>query len=173
MRFTLLCASTALAASLMLSACSSGGSSSAIQGGTQTTSVPMGHSHGGYHMVMFGKGIRHAQTCQSPYYICYLVAPGTTTQFGWCLSTSGNCTSGVYAGKVNWLTTDGCSGHAKTDGPSGCTGSLQEDHVTVKASVPYTNGQAGYNATWTALVKSGSIKGESFVEPTGIIVGPY
>ena len=30
MRFSLLCASTALAASLMLSACSSGGSSSAI-----------------------------------------------------------------------------------------------------------------------------------------------
>ena len=48
-----------------------------------------------------------------------------------------------------------------------------EDTVTTKASVPYTGGQPGYNATFTAVVKNGSLKGDSFVEPTGIIVGDY
>ncbi len=50
---------------------------------------------------------------------------------------------------------------------------LIEDTVTVKATVPYTGGQAGYNATFTAVVKTGSIKGDSFTEPIGIIVGDY
>lgn len=150
---------------------------------TKTFYTPMGEKHGGYQMVLVGH--TKPQTCQSPYYLCYLVAPGTTTQFGWCLSSSGNCTSGLYAGKVKWFTDAGC-GNTRTNGPSGCTGKVKskwgppavqigliEDNVTVKATVPYTGGQAGYNATFEALIKSGSLKGLYFVEPTGIIVGPY
>jgi hypothetical protein len=178
-RFTLLIASAALAASLTLAGCAGGGAgSSAIPSGTSVSQM----SHHGYHLVIVGK---HPQSCQSPYYICYLVAPGSSTPFGWCLSTSGNCTSGVYDGKVNWKTNAGC-GAARTDGPTGCTGKVKSkwgppgtvngliyDTVTVKSSVGYTDGQAGYNATFTATAKSGSLKGESFTEPTGIIVGPY
>ncbi len=108
MRFSLLCASTALAASLVLSACSSGGSSSAIPGGTSIGYVPDGPQSW---RLPSGNGRQRypaAQTCQSPFDICYVAAPGTTTQFGWCLSSSGNCTSGVYAGKVKWANDNGC-----------------------------------------------------------------
>jgi hypothetical protein len=186
-RFSLLFASTALAASLVLSACSGGSTGSTIPGGSQSTGSPTGHH--GYHLVAIGN---HPQSCQSPYYFCYLASPGSTEQFGWCLSTSGNCTSGVYAGKVNWKTSACAPSGAKTDGngigggPTGCTGKVKskfgppatqigliEDTVTVKPTVPYTGGQAGYNATFTATVKSGSLKGDSFTEPVGIIVGDY
>jgi hypothetical protein len=163
----------------MLAACSGGaGSSSAIPGGS-SASAPMAHH--GYHLV--NVGARKPQTCTSPYYICYITTPGSTEEFGWCLSTSGNCTSGLYAGKVNWKTTACAPNAAQTDGPTGCNGRVKSkfgppatqvgliyDTVTTKASVHPGTGTPQYDATWTAVVKSGSIKGDSFVEPTGVIV---
>ncbi len=98
MRFSLLCASTALAASLMLAACSSGGgSSSAIPGGSSI--APMGQSHGGYRLVTVAQ---RDTTCPSSFVQCLAVSPGSYASTEWCLSSSGNCTSGLYAGRVKW-----------------------------------------------------------------------
>lgn len=192
MRFTLLCASTALAASLMLSACSGGaGSSSAIPGGT--SSAPMAQKHHGYHLVSVGNN--RPQSCQSPYYICYLAAPGTSEQFGWCISTSGNCTSGVLTDKIKWTNDVGgdnaCGITAKTgvgfNASGGCTGKVKSvwgppkavvgvatETIEVKASVQYTGGQAGYDSSWNACDVHGTYKGDCFgPELAGVIVGPY
>lgn len=192
MRFTLLCASTALAASLVLSACSGGaGSSSAIPGGA-SASAPMAHH--GAHLVSAG-GSHRPQSCTSPYYICYLIGPGESEQFGWCISYSGNCTSGVLTDKIKWTNDVGgdnaCGITAKTgigfNATGGCTGKVkavwgppkavvgvQYETVSAKANVKYTDGQPGYDASWNACSVKGNFKGDCFgPELTGVIVGPY
>lgn len=185
MRFTLLCASTALAASLMLAACSGGaGSSSAIPGGASAT-APMAHH--GYHLVSVGRN--KPQSCNSPYFECYLVSPGSDEQFGWCISYSGNCSSGVLTDKIKWNNISPCGTGAQTYdqakakcdgrvksvwGPPKAVVGVQEESVPVKASVPYGDGSPTFNVTWTACSVKGTYKGSCFGDyDIGIIVGPY
>ena len=98
MRLTFLFASTALAASLLLSGCSSG-SSQAIPGGSQ--SVAMGHH--APHMVPVVAG--NPSSCPSSKYIlCIDITKASGGSFGLCISTSGNCSSGLV-GDWNWSTT--------------------------------------------------------------------
>ena len=97
-RLTFLFASTALAASLLLSGCSSG-SSQAIPGGSQ--SVAMGHH--APHMVPVVAG--NPSSCPSSKYIlCIDITKASGGSFGLCISTSGNCSSGLV-GDWNWSTT--------------------------------------------------------------------
>ena len=96
MRFTLLLASGALAASLALSACSGG--SQAIPGGAQSV-APMGH-HAAQLVV---PGAHHDASCPSSYITCLTLYPGNNT-LGICISTSGNCTTGLV-GEWNWADT--------------------------------------------------------------------
>jgi hypothetical protein len=98
-RFTLLCASTALAASLLLSACSSGGGSQSIPGGGSQAVAPMGHS--APHLVAMNRGA--SGSCPSAYLVCIDLSKKTPGTASICISTSGNCTSGLV-GEWNWVT---------------------------------------------------------------------
>ncbi len=89
MRFTLLCASTALAASLVLSACSGGsGSSSAIPGGA----TAMGHHVAQMHLTTVSPDRKSKNPCpSSKYYFCTDVSPsssGPYVQWAACISSS-------------------------------------------------------------------------------------
>ncbi len=191
MRFSLLCASAALAASLVLSGCSTNGSSSAIPGGSSTTSMA-GH-RAQLHMVI--TGVHHAYTCSgSGLYACYLVNNGAT-DFEWCIVnvTSGNCTSDLAPGKWSWTNTAPIPGKPNTEKistmkPTGAVkstwvGLTKSGHVAnpinndivVKNSVKYTKGKPGYEFSWQACAKSGPYKGSCVAPPgaIGIIVGNY
>ncbi len=101
MRLSLLCASSALAASLLLSACSTSGTSQAIPGGSQSVGA-MGH-HGPQFVVSGQNG--DAASCPTSVYVeCINLSKKKGGSFGLCLSTSGNCTSGLV-GDWNWTTT--------------------------------------------------------------------
>jgi hypothetical protein len=93
-RFTLLLASSALAASLVLSACSTTGGSQSIPG--SQSAAPM--SHQGPQFAAYGQ--KQQTSCPSQYFVCITLAKGTT-QEGICISTSGNCSSGLV-GSWNW-----------------------------------------------------------------------
>lgn len=94
MRFSLLLASTALVASLTVSACSSD-RSQAIP--TDSTMAPMGHR--APHVVMAGGDA----TCGAGFHICVTLHPGkTTTEL--CVSTTYNCSSGIV-GYWYWVGT--------------------------------------------------------------------
>jgi hypothetical protein len=99
-RFTLLCASTALAAGLLLSACSSGGGSQSIPGGGSQAVAPMGH--GLPHLVAMNQGA--SSGCpSSKYLVCIDISKKTPGTASICISTSGNCSSGLV-GEWNWKT---------------------------------------------------------------------
>jgi hypothetical protein len=196
-RFSLLCASAALAASLVLSGCSTNGSSSAIPGGS-SVAAPSGHGIHNLHMVM--AGVQHAYTCSgSGLYACYLVNNGKT-DFEWCIVdvTSGNCTSNLAPGKWKWSNTAPIAGKPQTQDlstgmptgkvkstwchtvgsvtcHSGSVANPAENEINVKASVKYTNGKPGYEFGWEACAKSGPYKGSCVTPPgeIGIIVGNY
>ncbi|HYL27348.1 MAG TPA: hypothetical protein VEW74_05895 [Candidatus Nitrosotalea sp.] len=87
MRFTLLLASSALAASLVLSACS---------GGSPTVPAGPGSSTQMAHRLpqLVAPGAKHNASCPSAFFVCDTLYPGTTQQ-GICISTSGNCTTGL------------------------------------------------------------------------------
>lgn len=90
MRFTLLCASTALAASLVLSACSGGsGSSSAIPGGSGSTA--MGHHVSQMHVTAVNPD--HKNPCPSSKYLfCTTVSPSSSGPYvQWSACTSSSC----------------------------------------------------------------------------------
>lgn len=173
MRFTLLCASTALAASLMLAACSSGGSSSAIPSGNSI--APMGHSHGGYRLVMVAQ---RDTTCPASYVQCLAVSPGSYAQAEWCLSSTGNCSSGLYAGRTKWTVTEkpiknktGRAYHKLVATWSPVKGNPSILTVTANAAARSSKGVVGYSMTWEVCALSGSIKGTCFgPEPEGIAV---
>ena len=96
MRFTLLLASSALAASLVLSGCSTSGGSS-IPGGTQTAM-----SHHGTPQLL-GLGAKHDTTCPSTFYECFEVSKTTPATQEWCIIYSGtsDCTD-LYPGTWTW-----------------------------------------------------------------------
>jgi len=98
-RFSILCASTALAASLLLSACS-GGSGSLPTGGSQTASS-MGHQ--GNLRIISATPVQ--QSCNySAYYECITVSKATPFTQEWCISTTGTCGS-VFPGTWTWSST--------------------------------------------------------------------
>ncbi len=101
MRLTLLCASTALAASLLLSACSSGGSSQAIPGGSQSLGAPMGHH--APHIVALNPNNMSSGCPTSKYVTCIDITKSGGGSLGLCISTSGNCSSGLV-GEWTWTT---------------------------------------------------------------------
>ena len=98
MRFTLLLASSALAASLVLSGCSTNGSSQAIPGGSQTA---MSHHTG--QPTVFGVGAKHQTSCPSEYYECIEISKTSPGSQEWCIIYSGtsDCTD-LYPGTWTW-----------------------------------------------------------------------
>ncbi len=98
MRFSILCASTALAASLLLSACSGG--SGSLPTGSQTASS-MGHQNN--LKIISMTPVR--QSCNySAYYECVTVSKATPFTQEWCISSTGSCGS-VFPGTWTWSTT--------------------------------------------------------------------
>jgi hypothetical protein len=188
-RFTLLLASTALAASIGLAACSSGGSQ-AIPGvgGSTTTQAPDNH-HGlkfndKLHIVfMRAKGqMKSNQSC--PYTACFELPAGYAGYgyVGWCISDSGNCSSGLLPGKWEWLNVICYSTYdcvilpnnakvikLKTGEFSGAikvkwdpkVANPTEQLVVWKASLkPSKTGDPTYGNEFAACAKSGPYKGE-------------
>ncbi|MFZ0031248.1 MAG: hypothetical protein WBE79_04840 [Candidatus Cybelea sp.] len=98
MRFSLLCASSALAASLILSACSSGSMSQAVPGGSQSA---MGR-HAGTPMLHAVGAVANA-SCPSSYYECVTVSKASPFQQQWCIVYSGTSgCSDLYPGTWTW-----------------------------------------------------------------------
>jgi hypothetical protein len=96
-RFTLLLASSALAASLVLSGCSTGGSQ-AIPGGTQTA---MSHHAGTPQLVVVGA--KHDTSCPSDYFVCAETSKSSPAEVGICISDSSppSCSS-LAPGTWSW-----------------------------------------------------------------------
>jgi hypothetical protein len=164
-RFTLLSAGTALAASLMLAACSSNGANS-IPSGSQV-GAPMGHGVGNYRLVSVA---RHDTTCPTAYVQCLAVAPGSSAEAEWCISDSGNCTSGLYAGKIVWKAGKvGPGKHLKAKFAPG-KGNPSDLTVTASSKAASCDGTVCDSFTWTASLKSGSYKGTTFTEDEGVAV---
>ena len=98
MRFTLLLASSVLAASLALGGCSTSGGSQALPGGSSVT--PMGH----HQLQLVAAGVQRAASCpSSKYFTCLTLYKGSNT-LEICISSSGNCTSGLV-GNYTWTGT--------------------------------------------------------------------
>jgi hypothetical protein len=104
-RLTLLLASSALAASLALGGCSTSGGSQALPGGSSVT--PMGQHQ--LHLVAAGGQHPSASCPSSLYFTCITIYKGKN-QIEICISSSGNCTSGLVG---NW-TWSGKIIHVKT-----------------------------------------------------------
>lgn len=89
----------------MLSACSSGGSQAIPGVGSTTTQAPASHHvNSKLHLVMMReKGqLKSEQSC--PYTACFDLPAGAAGSgyVGWCVSSSGNCTSGLLPGRWSW-----------------------------------------------------------------------
>jgi hypothetical protein len=95
-RFTLLLASSVLAASLALGGCSTSGGSQALPGGSSVT--PMGH----HQVQLVAEGAQRLASCPSQYFTCLTLYKGSN-QIEICISSSGNCTSGLVG---NWTWSD-------------------------------------------------------------------
>jgi hypothetical protein len=94
-RFTLFLTASVLAASIGLSACSSGGSQS-VPGGSQQTS-PMAKT-GGPHLVVLGG--KSAAGCPSTYITCVTISKASPAQVSICVQyTTGYC---PYPGVWTW-----------------------------------------------------------------------
>jgi len=94
-RFTLLLASSVLAASLALGGCSTSGGSQALPGGSSVT--PMGQHQ--VQLVATG-GLKNSSCPSSKYITCLTLYKGSN-QIEICVSSSGNCTSGLV-GDYTW-----------------------------------------------------------------------
>ncbi len=95
MRFSLICASTALAASLVLSACSGGGS--LPTGGSQSVSS-MGHKS---NLKIIAMNPTQQSCNYSAFYECVTVSKATPFTQEWCISSTGSCAS-PYPGTWTW-----------------------------------------------------------------------
>lgn len=108
MRFTLLYAGSALAVSLVFTACSSSSNSQAIPGSSQSTMASTRHGGSG-HLVPTGfrknqnnyLGYCPGFSGPSPYLnnYCYFITAGTSFSQGWCESQVNNCS---YPTSGNW-----------------------------------------------------------------------
>jgi hypothetical protein len=105
-RFTLLLASTALAASLVLSACSGG--SQALPGGAQSV-APMSHRGDLPALVNPQEDATTCPTSDGTTYLeCYSIKPGKKFKDQWCIvyssKNNGTCdTSILYPGTWTWM----------------------------------------------------------------------
>ena len=97
MRFTFLLASSVLAASLALAGCSTSGGSQSVPGTSAVS--PLGH-HGAQIVVA---GAQHLASCPSQYFTCLTIYKGSN-QIEICISSSGNCSSGLV-GTWTWAGT--------------------------------------------------------------------
>jgi len=95
-RFTLLLASSVLAASLALGGCSTSGGSQALPGGSSVT--PMGQ----HQLQIVAAGAQHTTSCPSSKYFTCLTLYKGSNQIEICISSSGNCTSGLV-GNWTWV----------------------------------------------------------------------
>src|SRR5271165_2766169 len=93
-----------LAAAALLAGCMGGVNSSTptvsgMSSHTQTMSQIQG---GGLHPALKGSsGVTHDTTCPSGFYACALTDASTPYQAEWCVSSSGNCSSGLV-GTWTW-----------------------------------------------------------------------
>jgi hypothetical protein len=169
-RFSLLLASSALAAGLALSACS--GNSQAIPGGAQSV-APMGHS---FHLAL--KSIDPNTTCPSgsQYIDCYTVKPGKKFKNSWCISdvSPPTCaTSGLAPGTWTWTVSKVYS--VKNGKPVKTIknswkpnpGNPTNNFITAKKSVKSTKGAIGYYIDLEACNSASSCVGPDEI---GIIV---
>jgi len=179
-RFTLLLASSALAASLVLSACS--GSQAVPTGAGAQSVAPMGH-HGDAPMIILagaGKDTTCPSSTGSSYIDCYDVGSGTN-KFQWCIVYSsrnnGTCnTSVLYPGTWTWPKGKAAEVFNAANGkkakgikskwkpnPANPT----ENLIKVKSSVGSTGGAVGYYTDLEACDSGGSCIGPY---PIGIVV---
>ncbi|HTA55180.1 MAG TPA: hypothetical protein VK755_10620 [Candidatus Acidoferrales bacterium] len=101
MRFLTLCASTAIAASLMLSACSnSSGGSQALPSNSQAV-APMGHS-AHPHLVVIGAQKFTASCDTSVYLTCVTVSKKSPATLEICYNESGSGCSSGYFPPLTW-----------------------------------------------------------------------
>lgn len=171
MRFTLLLASSALAASLVLSACSGGTS---VPTGSQSV-APMGH-HAGAQIIL--DGAQKDTTCPSStgttYIDCYDVKSGKN-KFQWCIVYTGetSCSSKLYPGTWTWtkFKVYNASNGKKAKGLKSSwkpdPGNPTENEIKVKSSVGSTGGAVGYYTGLEACNSAGSCLGPDAI---GIVV---
>ena len=186
MRFSLLCASAALAASLALSGCSSSSGSSTIPG---NGSQPVASSGTRQHFIPVqankirpDDGNYGSYTCPAggsqTYFYCYYIQQNSTFSQGWCESTQNNCNYLEYGQQWHWRKTHvtslatGRSTHNVVDvgwNPVKGNPSTQEISVTQNATV---NAYAvGYVVDLEAC-HHGSCDGAGGQYPVGIVVLP-
>lgn len=104
--------------------------------------------------------------------------PGSYAQAEWCLSSSGNCTSGLYAGRTKWTVSEkpiknktGRPYHKLVASWSPVRGNPSILTINAKPTARSSKGVVGYSMTWEVCALSGSIKGTCFgPEPEGIAV---
>jgi hypothetical protein len=165
-RLTLLCASSALAASLILSACSSGSMSQAIPGGSQSS---MGR-HAGTPMLHL-VGAKADASCPSQYYECVTVSKSSPLEQQWCIVYSGtsDC-SDLFPGTWTWSAPVSKAHHKKHHKKgkliakfSPNPGNPTELTISIKGKVKKTGGKVGYVANLEACNSSNSCVG-----PVGI-----
>jgi hypothetical protein len=159
-RFINLCASSAIAASLLLSACSSSsGGSQALPSGSQAV-APMGHS-GRPHITIVGAKKFTASCDASLYLTCVTVSKKTPATLEICINESGSgCTSGsfptltwyeaIYSAKTNKL-------YKKIVGsfyPN--PGNPSEDTISAKKKVKNSHGVVKYYQYFEACFNSTS-----------------
>lgn len=181
MRFTLLFASSALAAGLVLSACSGG--SQALPGGAQSV-APMSH-HGDFPTLVTPK--EDATTCPSSdgstYLECYTVKPGKKFKEQWCIvyssKNNGTCdTSILYPGTWTWTVSKvfEVSNNKPTKSIKNSwkpnPGNPTENMITSKKSVKSTKGKVGYYIDLEACNSASQCVEKSSGQPylIGIIV---
>ncbi len=100
MRFMNLCASSAIAAGLLLSACSSSsGGSQAIPSSSQAV-APMGHS-AHLHLTVVGAK-KFTASCNSAYLTCVTVSKKTPAVLEICYNESGSGCSSGYFPPLTW-----------------------------------------------------------------------
>lgn len=146
MRFSILCASTALAAGLLLSACSSGSVSQALPGGSPSS---IARSTGAQ---LTGVGVQPLASCASKYYECVTISK--TKPFKQEICAAPASTTGcnhALPGTWSWN-----SVVTKTNGTkfASIVGSFKPNpgnptHMTIseKSAVASSNGKVAYQAS--------------------------
>jgi len=157
-RFTNLCATSAIAASLVLSACSSGsGGSQALPSNSQAV-APMAHSA---HLMVVGARPSTA-SCGTAYLTCVTVKKGTPAALEICYNASGGsgCTSGSFP-SLTWseaiVSVKTGKVYKKIVGsfyPN--PGNPSEDTITAKRKVKNSHGKVTYFQAIEGCLSSGS-----------------
>ncbi|MGA2760702.1 MAG: hypothetical protein ABSF08_10335 [Candidatus Cybelea sp.] len=148
MRFINICASSAIAASLLLSACSnSSGGSQALPSSSQAV-APMAHS-GHPHLTVIGGRKNTAYCDYSLYLTCVTVAKGSPAALEICYNESGSGCSSGYFPSLTWY--EGIYSVKKNKLYKKIVGSFypnpgnpSEDTITAKKKVKNSHGVVTY-----------------------------